>query len=216
MNTFCDLVYARSLRLIVLQLFCAPFSSAANERVFSQASLKLRPHRSRLSKSMLAQLVFRKCNNNLLWNGRLHDNTIYFVLLIAVVLLLVKFLQVSDSLWLSQNHKIRTTQCRLNYAKMSKPSLEKVSISLLQGLDLVSVSDVKINVSVSWKCGKVSASAHLGMKNKRLGLTPQGSFTSLHWYHQICIMNISFHSIQPWFKSSSSTKHNWLIDWLVF
>jgi len=70
MNTFCDPVYARSLRPIALQLFCAPCSSAASERVFSQAGLIMRPHRSRLSKSMLAQLVFLKCNNNLIWNGR--------------------------------------------------------------------------------------------------------------------------------------------------
>ena len=67
MNTFCDPVYATSLmRPIALQLFCAPCSSAASERVFSLAGLIMRPHRSRLSKSMLAQLVFLKCNNNLL------------------------------------------------------------------------------------------------------------------------------------------------------
>jgi len=102
---------------------------AASERVFSQAGLNIRAHRSQLSKSMLAQLVFLKCNNNFLWNGRLHENKIYFVLLIAVVLLLVKLLQVSDLLWLSQNHKIRTTLCRPNYEKLSMLSLEK-------GLDL--------------------------------------------------------------------------------
>ena len=62
-------VYARSLRPIALQLFCAPCSSAASQRVFSQAGLIMRPHGSRLSKSMLAQLVFLKCNNNLLWNA---------------------------------------------------------------------------------------------------------------------------------------------------
>lgn len=54
------------LRPIALQMFSAPCSSAASERVFSQAGLIMRPTRSRLSKAMLAKLVFLKCNKQLL------------------------------------------------------------------------------------------------------------------------------------------------------
>jgi len=108
----------------------------------------MRPHKSRLYKSMLAQL---RCNNYSIWYGRLHDNNIYFVLLIAVVLLLVKFLQVCDSLWLSQNHKMNVGLIMQRFRSLVS---KKVLISLLWGLGLV--SDGKMNVSVSWKCGKVS------------------------------------------------------------
>jgi hypothetical protein len=54
-----------SLRPIALKLFSAPSCSAARERVFSQSGLVMKPTRSRLSKSRLAQLVFLKCNNHL-------------------------------------------------------------------------------------------------------------------------------------------------------
>jgi hAT family C-terminal dimerisation region len=54
-----------SQRPIALRLFSAPCSSAASERVFSQSGLIMKPTRSRLSKSRLAQLVFLKCNNHL-------------------------------------------------------------------------------------------------------------------------------------------------------
>jgi hAT family C-terminal dimerisation region len=54
------------LRPIALQMFSAPCSSAASERVFSQAGLIMRPTRSRLSKAMLSKLVFLKCNKQLL------------------------------------------------------------------------------------------------------------------------------------------------------
>jgi len=107
---------------------------------------------------MIAQLMFLKCNNNSLWNGRLHDNKFYFVLLIAVVLLLVKFLQVSDSLWLSQNHKSEQHSLGLIMQKCRSLVSEKVSISLLRGLGLV---------SVSWRCGKISVSVSF---RSRLGL----------------------------------------------
>jgi hypothetical protein len=54
-----------SLKPVALKLFSAPSSSAASERVFSQAGLIMRATRSRLSRSRLAQLVFLKCNKHL-------------------------------------------------------------------------------------------------------------------------------------------------------
>lgn len=53
------------LRPLAQRLFSAPASSAASERVFSQAGLIMRPIRSRLSKDRLSQLVFLKCNMKL-------------------------------------------------------------------------------------------------------------------------------------------------------
>ena len=50
------------LRPLVQRLFCVPASSAASERLFSQAGLIMRPTRNRLSKDRLSQLVFLKCN----------------------------------------------------------------------------------------------------------------------------------------------------------
>ena len=65
LNIFNDLKFASSLRPIALQLFSAPCSSTASERVFSQSGLIMRPTRSRLSPGMLAKLVFLKCNKHL-------------------------------------------------------------------------------------------------------------------------------------------------------
>ena len=62
LEVFNDPLFSVSLRLIAMQLFSALCSSAASERVFSQAGLMMRPARSRLSKSRLSQLVFLKCN----------------------------------------------------------------------------------------------------------------------------------------------------------
>lgn len=53
------------LRPLAQRLFCAPASSAASERVFSQAGLIMRPTRNRLSKDRLSQLVFLKCNKKI-------------------------------------------------------------------------------------------------------------------------------------------------------
>ena len=50
------------LRPLAVRLFSAPASSAASERVFSQAGLIMRPTRNRLSKYRREQLVFLKCN----------------------------------------------------------------------------------------------------------------------------------------------------------
>jgi len=65
LDVFNDQLFARSLRPIALQLFSAPCSSAASERVFSQAGLIMRPTRSRLSRSRLSELVFLKCNRHM-------------------------------------------------------------------------------------------------------------------------------------------------------
>jgi len=65
LDVFNDPLFAISLRPIAMKLFCAPCSSAASERVFSQSGLIMRPTRSRLSPSTLAKLVFLKCNKNL-------------------------------------------------------------------------------------------------------------------------------------------------------
>ena len=50
--------YKTNMSDISLQLFSAPCSSAASERVFSQSDLIIRPTRSRLSPSKLAKLCF--------------------------------------------------------------------------------------------------------------------------------------------------------------
>ena len=55
----------RALRPLARTLFTAPASSAASERVFSNAGLIIRPNRSRLSMVMLSKLVFLSCNRKL-------------------------------------------------------------------------------------------------------------------------------------------------------
>ena len=99
---------------------------------------------------------------------------------------------------------------------------KKVSISPLQGLGLVSVSDVKMNVSVSWKSGNVSISVSSRTKiqtsRSHLGLAPQGlvyitAFTihvvthSSTWYKRLRIsqikpdlqtLNPGFHPSRDW------------------
>jgi hypothetical protein len=47
------------------KILCAPASSAPVERIFSQSGLILRPNRAKMSDSMLENLMFLKCNNNL-------------------------------------------------------------------------------------------------------------------------------------------------------
>lgn len=55
----------RVLHPLLERVFSVPASSAPVERVFSQSGLMMRPNRSRLSKNMLSQLVFLKCNRHL-------------------------------------------------------------------------------------------------------------------------------------------------------
>jgi len=50
------------LRPLFARLFCNPATSAPVERVFSQSGLIVRPHRARMTDSMLQTLVFIKCN----------------------------------------------------------------------------------------------------------------------------------------------------------
>ena len=55
----------RILQPLLERVFSVPASSAPVERVFSQSGLIMRPNRSRLTKKMLSQLVFLKCNSHL-------------------------------------------------------------------------------------------------------------------------------------------------------
>jgi len=168
---------------------------AASERVFSQAGLIMRPcTQVSTVNSMLPQLVFLKW---IITCSEMEDYMtikIYFVLLIAVVcLLLVKFLQVSDSLWLSQNHKIRATQaqCRPNYAKMSK-----LSDSLEKGLDLA----LARSRSRTWKWTSRSRE-NMARSRSRLGLVSVShhkvSFTSPRKDNEYCTKRL-FKDILLW------------------
>lgn len=51
------------LRPLFHRLFCTPATSAPVERVFSQSGLIIRPHRARMTDSLLETLVFLKCNS---------------------------------------------------------------------------------------------------------------------------------------------------------
>ena len=59
----CD--FYANLSTLFSRVFCVPASSAPVERVFSQSGLIMRPHRSRMSDSLLETLVFLKCNSAL-------------------------------------------------------------------------------------------------------------------------------------------------------
>ena len=48
---------------LAMKMHTVPASSAPVERVFSHGGLIMRPHRNRLSDTMLSNLVFLKCNN---------------------------------------------------------------------------------------------------------------------------------------------------------
>lgn len=54
------------LRRFASSMFCVPATSAPVERVFSHGGIFMRPHRARMSDSVLCDLVFAKCNANLL------------------------------------------------------------------------------------------------------------------------------------------------------
>jgi len=53
-----------SLNPLFATVFCIPASSAPVERVFSKSGLIMRPHRARMSDSMLETLVFLACNTD--------------------------------------------------------------------------------------------------------------------------------------------------------
>ena len=48
---------------LAMKVHTVPASSAPVERVFSHGGIIMRPHRNRLSDTMLSNLVFLKCNN---------------------------------------------------------------------------------------------------------------------------------------------------------
>ena len=52
----------RHLHPLLQRVFCTPASSAPVERIFSQSGIIMRPHRAKMSYSLLETLVFLKCN----------------------------------------------------------------------------------------------------------------------------------------------------------
>jgi hypothetical protein len=67
----CGLIFKKAsvypyLNVLALRLLCVPASSAPVERVFSTSGFIMRPHRSSMSKDLLAKLTFLKVNSDLL------------------------------------------------------------------------------------------------------------------------------------------------------
>ena len=54
----------KRLQPLFQRLFCTPATSAPVERFFSQSGLLMRPHRAKLSDTMLETLVYLKCNQS--------------------------------------------------------------------------------------------------------------------------------------------------------
>lgn len=61
----CKMAEYAALQPLFEKVFCVPSTSAPVERVFSQSGLIMRPHRARMSDSMLETLMFLKCNSHL-------------------------------------------------------------------------------------------------------------------------------------------------------
>lgn len=55
----------KSLQRLVASMYCVPATSAPVERIFSHGGIFMRPHRARMSDSVLSDLVFTKCNCDL-------------------------------------------------------------------------------------------------------------------------------------------------------
>jgi len=55
----------QKLHPLMEKILCVPATSAPVERVFSHGGLFIRPHRARLGKRVLANLVLAKCNKHL-------------------------------------------------------------------------------------------------------------------------------------------------------
>jgi len=53
-----------ALQPLFERILCSPASSAPVERVFSQSGLLVRPHRARMSDTLLEALMFLKCSGN--------------------------------------------------------------------------------------------------------------------------------------------------------
>jgi len=60
----CTMPEYKQLRPLFQRIFCTPATSAPVERVFSQSGLMIRPHRARMSDTLLETLVYLKCNVN--------------------------------------------------------------------------------------------------------------------------------------------------------
>jgi len=50
--------------MYLCNVFCTPATSAPVERIFSQSGQLMRPHRARMSDSLLETLAYLKCNAN--------------------------------------------------------------------------------------------------------------------------------------------------------
>lgn len=53
------------LHPVLEKLLCVPATSAPVERIFSHGGIFMRPHRARLGKRILSELVYIKCNRHL-------------------------------------------------------------------------------------------------------------------------------------------------------
>lgn len=62
---FEDCQKLKPLKPLYERVFCCTASSCPVERVFSHSGLFIRPHRARMGKKLLCQLVFLKCNRHL-------------------------------------------------------------------------------------------------------------------------------------------------------
>jgi len=60
-NVFANAEYS-SLRPLFSRIFSIPATSAYVERVFSQGSITMRPHRARMQDSLLEMLILLRCN----------------------------------------------------------------------------------------------------------------------------------------------------------
>ena len=54
-----------ALKSLTMRVLCVPATSAPVERVFSQGSIIVRPHRNRLSPEKIQALMFLKCNDHI-------------------------------------------------------------------------------------------------------------------------------------------------------
>jgi len=62
LSTLCHRIEFQCLQPMFERILAAPASSALVERVFSQSGLLVRPHRAKMSDTLLENLMFLKCN----------------------------------------------------------------------------------------------------------------------------------------------------------
>jgi hypothetical protein len=65
LERLCKLEEYSAILPLFERLFCVPATSAPVERVFSQSGLIMRPHRARMSDSLLETMMFLKCNSEI-------------------------------------------------------------------------------------------------------------------------------------------------------